>query len=151
MKRIGAWAIGMGVLVSVGPLAVEQGYAGDEAKCTLATLNGQYLVAANGTLFPPAFGVAETSVSNAAGFSIYYGDGKGEDYVTFTINGVNANVTSPTPFIYTLNPDCTGTRTVLPSGPHFNIFAALDGDGLTSIATDPGFAKSNSERRTGSQ
>ena|SRR6516225_1235070 len=75
----------------------------------------------------------------------------GTDYVTFTINGVNQNVTSPTPFTYTLKSDCTGMRTVLPSGPSFNIFAALDGDGLSSIATTPGFAESDYERRTGSQ
>lgn len=44
MKRERLWAIGIGVLVSAGPLAVGQGYAGvHEAKCTLATLQGQYL------------------------------------------------------------------------------------------------------------
>jgi hypothetical protein len=58
MKRVGAWAIGVGALVSVGPLAMEQGYAGEnEAKCTLATLNGQYFFAGPATLFPPAFGI----------------------------------------------------------------------------------------------
>jgi hypothetical protein len=57
MKRAGLCAIGIGVLVSLGPLAVEQGYAGDhEGKCTLATLKGRYLFAGLGTLFPPAFG-----------------------------------------------------------------------------------------------
>lgn len=148
LQRIGLWAIATGVLISVGLLNVEQGYAA-EKKCTLETLKGQYLVAATGTLFPPAFGVTAPSVSAAAGYSIYNGDGTGTDYVTFTVNGVNQNVESPTPTAYTLGPDCTGTKTVLPYGPHFNIFVAPDGEGLTAIATDSGFAAAESDRRVG--
>jgi hypothetical protein len=54
MKRVGLWVIGVGVLLSVRPLAVAQGYAGqNEGKCTLATLKGQYLFAGPATLFPP--------------------------------------------------------------------------------------------------
>jgi hypothetical protein len=152
MKGLTVEAIGLGLLVSAALISVQPAYAGDNdhpAKCSLATLRGQYLVAASGTLFPPAFGVTEPSTSEAAGYSLYNGDGTGTDYVTFTINGINANVTSPTPFTYTLNSDCTGTRTVVPSGPNFNIYAAFDGSGLTAIATDIGFAESDSERRTG--
>jgi hypothetical protein len=147
-KRIVRWSIATGVLISLGLLNVEQGYAADK-KCTLATLKGQYLVAASGTLFPPAFGVTAPSVSTAAGYSIYNGDGTGTDYVTFTVNGVNQNVASPTPTSYTLGPDCTGTKTVLPYGPHFNIFVAYNGEGLTAIATDSGFAAAESDKRVG--
>jgi len=134
--------------MSLGLLNVEQAYAGGK-NCTLETLKGQYLVAATGTLFPPAFGVTAPSVSTVAGYSIYNGDGTGTDYVTFTVNGVNQNVASPTPTTYTLGPDCTGTKTVLPYGPHFNIFVAFDGEGMTAIATDSGFAVSESDRRVG--
>jgi hypothetical protein len=88
-------------------------------------------------------------VTAAAGYSIYNGDGMGTDYVTFTVNRINANVSSPTPTKYTLNPDCTGTKTVLPSGPHFDIFVAVDGSGLTAVVTDQGFAASESDRRVG--
>src|SRR5207302_273894 len=42
MRRIGLWALGIGVLVSVGPLAVERGYAGDHNSCTNTTLKGDY-------------------------------------------------------------------------------------------------------------
>jgi hypothetical protein len=116
-------------------------------QCTLATLNGQYMVAANGTLFPPQFGVTETSVTAAAGYSVYNGDGTGTDYVTLTINGVNANVTSPTATSYTLGADCTGTKTVLPPGPTFNIFVADNGEILTAVSTLPQFAVSEYDRR----
>jgi hypothetical protein len=148
LQRIGLWAITAGVLIGAGLLDVEQGYAA-EKKCILETLEGQYMVAAAGTLFPPAFGVTAPSVSTVAGYSIYNGDGTGTDYVTFAVNGVNQNVASPTPTTYTLGPDCTGTKTVLPYGPHFNIFVAVDGESLAQIATDSGFAVSESDRRVG--
>src|SRR5229473_507537 len=69
MKRVGLRVIGIGVLINVGPLAVERGYAGENGgatKCTLATLKGRYLFAGTGTLLPPAFGVKEPSVSTSA-------------------------------------------------------------------------------------
>jgi hypothetical protein len=148
LKRSGLCATAIGVLVlSLGLLNAEPGHAAGR-QCRLETLRGQYMVAATGTLFPPAFGVTAPSVSTAAGYSIYNGDGTGTDYVTFAVNGVNHNATSPTATSYTLEPDCTGTKTVLlPYGPHFNIFVAVDGDTLTAIATDSGFAVSESDSR----
>ena len=138
MNRVGLWALGIGVLVSVGPLAVERGYAGDnDGKCTLATLKGRYLFAGTGTLLPPAFGVTEPSLSSAAGYHIFNGDGTGTDFVTFLINGIIVPVTSPISTTYTLNSDCTGTVTVL-GGPHADIFVSPNGDELAWINTDPG-------------
>ena len=143
MTRAGLWAIGIGVLVSVGPLAVEQGYAGDhEGKCTLATLKGQYLFAGSGMAFPPAFGIPEgtpPSVGNSAGYHIFNGDGTGIDFVTATVNGVDQHVPSPVLITYTLNHDCTGTYSVQ-NGPNFDIFVAFDGSQLAVIGTDPGAA-----------
>jgi hypothetical protein len=129
----GLCAVSIAVFVST----VEQGYADDTTKCNRATLKGRYLFAGPGTAFPPAFGVKEVSVSNAAGFHIFNGDGTGQDYVTFTINGIDQHVLSPDPLTYTLNSDCTGTYTVLNGGPIFDIFVSPNGDEMTSIATEP--------------
>jgi hypothetical protein len=140
MKRVGLCAVGIGVLVSVGLLSVAQGFADENdraTKCTLATLKGRYLFGGPGTLFPPAFGVTEVSVDNAAGFHIFDGNGRGHDYVTFTINGIDQNVPTPNDLTYTLNPDCTGTYAVLGGGPTFDIFVSPNGDEMTSIATGP--------------
>jgi len=145
-SALSAIAMGGGLVLSIGLLNVAPGYAAGK-QCSLATLKGQYMVAATGSLFPPAFGVTAPSVSTAAGYSIYNGDGTGTDYVTFAVNGVNQNVPSPTATSYTLGPDCTGTKTVVPSGPHFNIFVAMDGESVTAIATDSGFAVSESDSR----
>src|ERR1700674_4807260 len=139
LKRMGLWAIGTGVLIGAGGLlTVERGYADDTTKCTLATLKGQYLFTDQGTLFA------------SAGYHIFNGDGTGTDFVTLTFNGVNQNVPSPVPISYTLKPDCTGTYTV-ESGPHFNIFVALDGSELAVIGTDPGASVAEGpDRRVGS-
>ena len=143
MKRAGLWAIALGVVVCIG---VEQGCAGERAeKCTLATLNGQYLFAESGTLFPPAFGVTKQSIGNVAGFHILNGDGTGTDFVTFSVNGIDQHVPSPVATTYTLNPDCTGTLSVQ-NGPNHDIFVAVDGSSLTSINTDPGVAFSGASQ-----
>jgi hypothetical protein len=146
MKR---W-LSKGTLVAAIALPALSGtaWAGDtDKKCSLATLRGQYLSSATGTVFPPAFGVTEPAVSNTAGYIIFYGDGTGTDYVTFTINGQNANATSPVSETYTLKPDCTGTRKIT-NGPQFNIYVAFDGSEFTSISTTPGFAVSVTLKRT---
>jgi hypothetical protein len=140
MKRTNLAAIGIGVLASTGLFAMAQAYAGEDdhpARCTLATLNGQYLLSGSGTLFPPAAGVQSTA--NVAGFHVFNGDGTGTDFVTFSVNGINQNVPSPVHFTYTLNSDCTGTLSVH-NGPNLDLFAAVDGSALTTIDTDPGVA-----------
>ena len=140
MKRIGPWVMGIGVLAGVGLLTMERAYAGENdhpGKCTLATLNGQYMFGGPGTLFPPAFGVTARSTAASAGFHIFNGDGTGTDFVTFSVNGIDQHVPSPVPITYTLNADCTGTYSVQ-NGPNFDIFVAVDGSALSVIDTDPG-------------
>ena len=145
MKRVGLWTLGVGVLVSVGLLTVQQGFAIEKdgaPKCTVATLKGRYLFSAPGILFPPAFGRTEQAVGNAAGFHIFNGDSTGHDYVTFTIDGIDQHVPSPNDLTYTLDADCTGTYAVVGGGPTFDIFVSPNGDEMTSINTDPGSAGS---------
>jgi hypothetical protein len=142
MKRARLWVMGIGVLVGAGLLPVGRGYAGEDdhpTRCTLATLKGQYLFSASGTLFPPASGGTSAATANSAGFHIFNGDGTGTDFVTVSVNGIDQQVPSPVAFTYTLNHDCTGTLTVL-NGPKSDIFAAVDGSAATGINTDPGVA-----------
>jgi hypothetical protein len=150
MKHVGLRAIGMGVLVSVGLLTAGQGYADENdraTKCTLATLKGRYLFAGTSTTIPPA-GEEET-LSASAGYHIFRGDGTGTDFVTLVVNGNIVPVSSPTPVMYTLNSDCTGTYTVLPSppGPTADIFVSPNGEELALISTVPGTVHANYQRR----
>jgi hypothetical protein len=137
MKRVGIWAIGIGVLLSMGLLTVKHGYADENdraTKCTTATLKWRYLFAGTGTLLPPA--VEEPTLLSVAGYHIFNGDGTGHDFVTGDRNGINLDRLS-SPVTYTLNSDCTGTYTVV-GGPNFDIFVSPNGDQLAVIGTDPG-------------
>jgi hypothetical protein len=141
MKRVGLWAVmGIGLFLTVGLLAVESGYAEEkehEPTCTLKTLKGRYLFGGVTTLLPPALGVTQPSLSSAAGYHIYNGDGTGTDVVTVRINGETVLENFVTPTSYTINPDCTGTVTVT-NGPSFGLFTAPSGEELIIIGTDPG-------------
>ena len=151
MKRIGLKVFSIGMLASVGLVTMQQGFAQSGPpsfaatgvpKCSVATLKGRYMFASTGAVFPPAFGVKEQSVGNAAGFHIFNGDGTGQDYVTATLNGVDLHVPSPNHFRYTVNDDCTGSYFIIGGGPTFNIFVSPDGSQMTAINTDEGNASS---------
>src|SRR5215469_3813460 len=140
MKR-GLWAIGIGVLVGAGLLPMGRAFAGENdhpTRCTLATLNGQYLFNGTGTLFPPSFGLTSgTATGTSAGFHIFNGDGTGTDFVTFSVNGTVVVPSSSSAITYTLNNDCTGTYSVPSAKLLFDIFVAVDGSALTVIGVDP--------------
>ena len=139
MKRVGLWAIGIGLVVTVGLLTVEQGYAKEEdhgPTCTLKTLEGRYLFGGITTLLPPA--VIEQSLLAAAGYHTFNGDGTGTDIVTVTINGTVVLENFVTPINYTVNPDCSGTITIPVAGESFSIFSAPNGEELIAIGTTPG-------------
>jgi hypothetical protein len=134
MKRVGLWAIGVGVLLSVGPLAGEQGYAGEnKARCTLATLKGLYMFAQSGSIV----GLGPQAVT---GKDIFYGNGNFDSLATISVNGVIS--VAPAPGTYTLNSDCTGTVTIPmePVAPdvHLDIYVAPDGSEFFTIETDTG-------------
>jgi hypothetical protein len=141
MKRVGLWAIGIGLVVTFGLVTVERGSAEGEKRartCTLATLDGRYLFATSGTLLPPAFGVTEPTPGASAGFHIFNGDGTGTDTVTVRVGAkiVLRNVVAP--IRYTVNADCTGSYTVqVPDGPSFDLFIAPTGESIATIATAP--------------
>jgi hypothetical protein len=133
MKRIGLWATGIGVFLSVGLLTVEQGYTEEKehsTTCTLATLKGRYLFVVNGTYFPPAAGVTVESLFSRVGSRIFNGDGTGTTISTESINGVITNADSHRDLSYTVNADCTGTVKVLGIGATQEIFVAPNGDDM---------------------
>jgi hypothetical protein len=144
MKRVVIWAIGIGLVVTVGLLTLEQGYAKEEddgPTCTLKTLKGRYLFGNVGTtLLAPddPDPLAKQQLVAIAGFHTFNGDGTGTDMVTLTINGVLVRENFVTPITYTVNPDCSGTYTVPIAGVSFGIFIAPNGAELIVIGTTPG-------------
>jgi hypothetical protein len=112
-RHIGLWAIGTGLLISVGLLTVERGYAEEKehaTKCTLASLKGHYLFVINGTVFPPASGVTTQSLFTRAGSRIFNGDGTGTSIATTSINGKIQDPDIHSDLSYTVNADCTAVQ-----------------------------------------
>jgi hypothetical protein len=143
MSRVGLWAIGIGLVITVGLLTVEQGYpkeADDDPTCTLNTLKGRYLFGGIATLLDPddPDPLVKQQLLAVAGYHTVNGDGTGTDIVTVTINGVVVRESFVTPITYTVNPDCSGTYTVPVSGESFGIFIAPHGEELMVIGTSPG-------------
>lgn len=139
MRRVGLWAIGIGMLLSGGLLTAEQAHSGQQGgppMCPLgvATLKGLYMFAQSGSIT----GVGPVGVT---GKDIFYGNGTFDSLATISVNGVIS--VAPASGTYTVNKlDCTGTITIPmpPPAPnvHEDIFVAPDGDQFFTIVTDPG-------------
>jgi hypothetical protein len=143
MSRVGLWAIGVGLVITVGLLTVEQGYpkeADDDPTCTLATLKGRYLFGGIATLLDPddPNPLVKQQLIAVAGYHTFNGNGTGTDIVTVTINGVLVRENFVTPINYIVNPDCSGTITILATGESLSIFIAPHGGELMAIGTTPG-------------
>jgi hypothetical protein len=160
MNRKGLWAGGLALilLVVVGVAAllstVGAGYAKDEddssrAKCSVATLEGTYLFAADGVEIK---GNDQLPFANA-GYDVFDGNGKVKDVFSQNINGKITRKESGSG-TYTVRANCTGTLT-FGSGTRFDLFIAPDGSQLTFVQTKPsedvasGFEQRGSAKRVG--
>lgn len=149
MKRMGLWAIGIGMLCIVGILTVKQGYPVPN-KCSVATLKGTYL-------FDGISYVVDTSVPPqvlvyiaVAGRSIYTGDGNSTTLARLTVNGVHEPDSAATG-IYTVDADCKGTETLtdLATGDIHTYVTIISADGneIHFVGTDPGAVRALVSRR----
>jgi len=135
MRRRGLWTTCVILLVGVGVLAAEVGFAKDdnaaEAKCSEATLHGRYLFAADG------FKVKGNNQgpTAAAGYQVFDGAGKVDQVSSVNLNGkVFRNIRDTA--TYAVKADCTGTITY-PDRSEVDVFIAPDGSTLTAIRTKP--------------
>ena len=132
LASVGVLFVGMGASVATGALAqTGQSEQNDKAQCSLSTLKGTYLFAADGVQI-----VGSDQLPFAvAGLDVYDGKGKLEGAVTLSVNGTILR--QSTAGTYTINRDCTGTSTA-DTGEHFDLFIAPDGSQFTFIQTDEG-------------
>jgi hypothetical protein len=122
--------------------AAVSAYAADQCPQQNATLNGTYALSGSGTII----GVGPIG---AIGLVQYNGDGTGVLVGgTNSINGVAAALAN-LPITFTVNRDCTGTKTIGtgPSAFHFNFVITPDGQTLTFIETDNGVTMTGTATR----
>ena len=142
MKRrgLGAACVVL-LLLSVGVLAVGAVSAKDEnakhedagAQCSEATLNGRYLFAYDGVIFPEEKGKDQVPIA-VAGQQVFDGNGKQHGVSSVNLNG---EIVSKQPFsgTYQVKADCTGTTTT--NRHKSDLFIAPDGSMFTFVATKP--------------
>ncbi|WP_437568285.1 hypothetical protein [Sorangium sp. So ce542] len=135
------WVACFGLVIVTGGLVALSAAAERDAwhgRCSLATLNGVYVYAADGRN-------AEGEEFTEAGIEIYHGDGTMEGSDTRSTEGViSRDVYTGT---YTVNPDCTGTLTTSLGG-NYDQFILPSGEAFTWISTDPGVIWSSFEKRS---
>ena len=151
-----AWGVALILLVVVGAAAllttVGAGYAKDEnassrAKCSVATLEGTYLFAADGVRIK---GDEQLPFANA-GYDVFDGQGEVKDVFSQNPNGKITRNESGSG-TYSVKANCTGTLTFA-SGTRFDLFIAPDGSQLAFVQTKPsedvasGFEQRGSAKR----
>ncbi|HWZ30682.1 MAG TPA: hypothetical protein VNX18_05085 [Bryobacteraceae bacterium] len=96
-----------------------------------ATMEGTYVMSGSGTIV----GVGAIA---SVGVVTYDGQGNGLGTSTTVVNGATSRGTVPGTF--TVNRDCTGSKTFGsgPSATHFDFVITPDGSKITWIVTDPG-------------
>ena len=103
-----------------------------EAFCSNATMKGTYIASGTGMVGTgsPFNPIASVSLV------IYNGDGTGVSvYGTTTVAG-QSTTSSNVPASFTVNPDCTGSKTI--GATNFNFVITPDGSTITWIVTNPG-------------
>ena len=152
MKRVSLWRIGLGLVITVGLITVEPGYAEDKdhaPTCTLATLQGRYLSAFSGFLVPPTPGVTTQTPLAGAQVDIFNGDGTGTHRATVSVNGDIAQFGDILMSYSVDEESCSGTITLhLPFGTiNSDMYIAPDGEEFVVIQTDTGSVLAGASRR----
>jgi hypothetical protein len=109
--------------------------------CSNSTIKGTYAFTIHGTLFPPGGSPIVVDGIDKVTF-----DGKGNftQVDAVAMNGIlDAPGFRPGTGTYSVNPDCTGTQTIMVPGLpdlHLQFIVAQSGNTIHQIVIDPGFA-----------
>ena len=122
-------------LAAVGAVLAGSSLIAAEPHCRLqnAVMTGTYVTSGSGTIT----GVGPLA---SVGLVVYNGDGTGTLLSgTNVINGSSSTLAN-IPATFTVNSDCTGSKTIGTgaSAVHFNFVISPDGSTITWIVTDPG-------------
>lgn len=125
-----AWAVAAAMLLASGTAWAQS----EGPECREHKLKGLYVFTASGYAMN---GAVPKAIVELIRFN-----GDGTLVVTGGTVSVGGNITAIQPGVatgtYSLDEDCRGTLSFLPSGPNFNIFATPRGDDLWMVQTNPG-------------
>ncbi len=110
-----------------------------QPSCSNATMKGTYVLSQTGT-------IVSVGPSAVVGKVTYDGQGNGAATLTQSVNGVISRQVTITG-TYTVNPDCTGSKTFAGGAVNFDFMITPDGRTITFIETDPGTVGSGQANR----
>jgi hypothetical protein len=108
--------------------------------CSNSTIRGSYAFSIHGTLFLPG---GSTVLIDGIAKATFDGKGNLAQVDAVADNGNLAPGWRPGTGTYSVNPDCTGTQTVVVSGMpdlHLQFIVAQSGNTIHQVVIDPGFA-----------
>jgi hypothetical protein len=110
-----------------------------QASCTDLTIKGSYAFTIHGQILTPNGPIPIVGLARTT----FDGNGNLTQLDTVSVNGHIALVWRPSTGTYTVNPNCTGTITLITTGQptlHLAILVSHSGDLIHDVVADPGFA-----------
>jgi hypothetical protein len=121
-------------------LAVSSSLTAHASACSNSTIRGSYAFTIHGTIFLPD---GSTLVVDGIDKVTFDGKGNFTQVDAVATNGILTPGWRPGTGSYSVNPDCTGTQTiVVPGMPdlHLQFIVAQSGNTIHQVVIDPGFA-----------
>ena len=110
-----------------------------QASCTDLTIKGSYAFTIHGQILTPNGPIPIDGLARTT----FDGNGNLTQLDTVAVNGHIPLVWRPSTGTYTVNPNCTGTITLITTGQptlHLAILVSHSGDLIHDVVVDPGFA-----------
>jgi hypothetical protein len=110
-----------------------------QASCTDLTIKGSYAFTIHGQILTPNGPIPIDGLARTT----FDGNGNLTQLDTVAVNGHIPLVWRPSTGTYTVNPNCTGTITLITTGQptlHLAILVSHSGDLIHDVVMDPGFA-----------
>ena len=114
--------------------------AAQASTCSNFTIQGTYAFTIHGTIFLPN---GSTLLINGIARETFDGKGNETQVDAVADNGVLTPGWRPGSGTYSVNPDCTGTQTIVVEGLpdlHLQFIVAQSGNTIHQVVTDPGVA-----------
>ncbi len=121
-------------------LAASSTLTAHASACSNLTIQGSYAFTLHGTVFLPN---GATLLIDGIAKGTYDGKGNFTQVDAVADNGNLAPGWRPGTGTYSVNPDCTGTQTIVVEGMpdlHLQFIVAQGGNTIHQVVTDPGFA-----------
>jgi hypothetical protein len=115
-------------------------------ECTDSTIKGTYAFTIHGQILTPGGPLIVDGIAKTT----FDGDGEFTQVDAVAINGNIALVWRPGTGTYTVNPDCTGTMTLINTGQptlHLAIVVSQSGNHIHTVVTNPGVAVTSDAER----